>query len=272
MNSINNCNLIQNKNVINIRGIFRFITKVIGLLLICISCNQIWSQNIHSHNDYYHDVPFWNAYSAGASSIEVDIFLKSDILYVTHEESEIIANRTIENLYLEPLQKAISLQFGRQESLQILIDIKSEAVPTIQKLMSTLKKYPDITNNEKITLAISGNRPPSETYLDYPPFIKFDLQNLEGLDKKALWDKVALISLNFKKISTWNGMGNLTAEDSKRIKAIIDKAHSYGKPFRFWATPDTKTSWRTLTQLGVDYINTDMPFECIDYLKSLDNN
>lgn len=244
---------------------------VLILLLACLPINQLLSQNVHSHNDYEQEVPFWAAYSSGASSIEVDLFLKNEILYVTHEESEIIADRTIENLYLEPLQKALSLQIGRQESLQILIDLKSEAVPTLIKLISILEKYPDITDNEKITLTISGNRPPTETYLDYPSFIKFDLQSLEDLNNRELWNKVALISLNFKKSSSWNGLGRLTAEDYKKVKAIIDKAHSYGKPFRFWATPDTKSAWRTLTDLGVDYINTDLPFECMDYLKTLDN-
>src|SRR5690606_17624038 len=121
-----------------------------------------------------------------------------------------------------------------------------------------------------ITLVISGNRPPVASYVDYPSFIKFDRQSLEDLGDRALWDKVALISLNFRKISSWNGLGRLTAQDAAKVKATIEKAHRYGKPFRFWASPDTKTAWRALVDLGADFINTDMPYRCKDFVGSLD--
>ena len=63
---------------------------------------------IHSHNDYQQIKPFWNAYENGLNSIEIDVYLKNDNLYVTHSESEINKRRTIESLYLNPLEKVIS--------------------------------------------------------------------------------------------------------------------------------------------------------------------
>ncbi|MDX1364748.1 MAG: alkaline phosphatase [Arenibacter latericius] len=260
---------IQTKQELRLRFISRVKSALLSFILIIFGYNLTFSQSVHSHNDYKQKVPFWAALSSGASSIEVDLFLKNDTLYVTHEEAEIVVDRTIENLYLEPLQSALSLEIGRKENVQILIDLKSEAISTLRKLISVLEKYPKITGNEKIILTISGNRPPIESYLDYPSYIHFDLQSLEALNNEALWDKVSLISLNFKKYSAWNGLGRLISEDYNKVKTIIDKAHSYGKPFRFWATPDTKTAWRSLTDLGVDYINTDMPYECMNYLKTL---
>lgn len=239
------------------------------LLGACIFVSQVSAQQIHSHNDYEQTVPFWNAYSSGANSIEVDIFLKNGILYATHEASEIKPDRTIENLYLQPIEKILALGLGTQKSLQLLIDIKSEAEPTLKALVSLLEKYPHITENEKISLVISGSRPSAEKYADYPSFITFDYQSLETLDNAEAWSKVALISLNFKKTSLWNGLGRLTAEDLIKVKETIDKTHSLGKPFRFWATPDTKTAWRSLSDLGVDFINTDKPFACSEFMGSL---
>src|SRR5690606_34484904 len=55
------------------------------------------------------------------------------------------------------------------------------------------------------------------------------------------------------------------------VAQTIHKAHSFGKPFRFWATPDSKTSWKALTDMGVDFINTDMPFACASYLGTLES-
>src|SRR5690606_28062230 len=159
---------------------------------------------------------------------------------------------------------------GEPSPIQLLIDVKSEADPTLKKLVSVLETYPDITGNNNITLVISGNRPSVREYTNYPSYIKFDYQSLENIKDKTTWDKVALISLNFKAISSWNGLGRLTVEDFTKVKAVIDKAHSYGKPFRFWATPDTKTAWRALAELGVDFINTDSPFECYGFVSTLE--
>lgn len=227
------------------------------------------AQEVHSHNDYEQDIPFWKAFSGGAQSIEVDIYLRDGILYATHEASEIVEDRTIESLYLQPIQKAIALNLLNQEHFQLLIDIKSEAVPTLERLMLVLQDYPEIKNHSNITLTISGNRPPVHTYSSYPSYIMFDYQSLEDINDPKQWDKVALISLNFKKISKWNGLGRLTASDYIKVEETIDKAHSYGKPFRFWATPDSKTAWRALAKLGVDYINTDTPFSCGEFLVSM---
>jgi alkaline phosphatase len=38
---------------------------------------------------------------------------------------------------------------------------------------------------------------------------------------------------------------------------MIDSVHSAGKPFRFWAAPDTKTSWKLQKKLNADLIGTD---------------
>ncbi|MGI9549789.1 MAG: alkaline phosphatase [Aurantibacter sp.] len=242
------------------------------ILALCIVAQFVSAQQfkIHSHNDYLQNVPFWSAYANELNSIEVDIFLKNDTLFVTHGEREIIKDRTIENLYLQPIQRAMSLQMGNPGELQLLVDIKSEPYSTLKKLISILKKYPNIIDKKKISIVISGNRPMTKEYINYPDYIRFDYQSLEDIQNENTWNKVALISLNFKKYSSWNGKGRLTADDHKRVKGVIDKAHSYDKPFRFWGSPDSKTTWKAFRDLGVDLINTDLPYASSSYLKTLD--
>lgn len=247
----------------------QILIRSLSLIINCLAITYAIGQQVHSHNDYEQSVPFWNAFSAGATSIEVDVFLKNGILYATHEESEIKPDRTIENLYLQPIQRTLSLSIGNQKKLQLLIDIKSEAESTLQKIINVLKKYPTITENPSISIVISGNRPPAHSYTNYPSFIKFDYQSLNEIHNQKIWDKIALISLNFKKITSWNGIGRLTQEDQNKVDSIIKRAHSYGKPFRFWGTPDNKTAWRTLGELGVNYINTDLPFACFEYTSTI---
>ena len=226
---------------------------------------------IHSHNDYEQDIPFWTAYKNGLNSIEIDLFLKNDSLYVTHSESEIIADRTIEHLYLNSLSKVASSQLDIKKKLQILIDIKSESHTTLNRLIKTLNYYPEIIDKENISIVISGNRPIPKKYVDYPDFIYFDYQSLYPIENEKIWKKIALISLNFKKYSSWNGVEDMSVEDFKKLDSLVKMAHYYKKPLRFWGTPDNKIAWEVFKELGVDYINTDKPIQVSTYFNELTN-
>ncbi|PHR99858.1 MAG: alkaline phosphatase [Leeuwenhoekiella sp.] len=224
---------------------------------------------VHAHNDYAQEFPFWGAYVGGAASIEADVFLKENMLYVTHSEAEILPENTLERLYLQPL--ADLAHTGDLRKLQLLIDIKSEAKPTLKALVKLLENYPTLMQSENLEFVISGNRPQPEDYGKYPHFIQFDHQNTDDLKSIDL-SNVALVSVNFKNYSVWNGLGRMVAADLQRVEAVINTAHANGKPVRFWASPDTKTAWATLANLGVDYINTDTPARATDFLSQLKRN
>lgn len=224
---------------------------------------------IHSHNDYYQNVPFWKAFSAGASSVEADVFLVDNSLYVAHSKQEIDSARTFEKLYLEPLQKLTEIGLEKPKNLQLLIDIKTEPYATLDAVVNSLIKYPELISNEVFSFVISGNRPKPSEYVKYPDFIFFDYQSLNEIKDSAILDKIALVSLSFRKFSEWNGKGRLTTRDLEKVTTTIKRARSLGKPFRFWATPDSKTAWKAFVHLGVDFVNTDKPFECNQYLNTL---
>jgi alkaline phosphatase len=242
------------------------VQKIIILFICCVTSINA-QQKIHAHNDYLQKVPFWKAFSSEANSIEVDVFLKRNTLYVTHSEADIIENSTLENLYLKPLQQVLHSGFNDSKNIQLLIDVKSNAYKTLDKIIAVLKNYPNLTTANKISFAISGHRPKPSEYKNYPDFIKFDYQSLDNISPDA-WKKVALISLDYGRISKWNGKGRFTKTDKQKIIKTIEAAHKYHKPFRFWGTPDSKTAWRAFSDLGVDFINTDMPFACQQYIKN----
>ncbi len=85
-----------------------------GLIFLILSLNlfsiKVFAQqrkytvaNGHAHNDYNHPVPFYTAYNAGFGSIEADIILKNDQLYVAHDTIDINPKRTLQSLYLDPM-------------------------------------------------------------------------------------------------------------------------------------------------------------------------
>ncbi|WP_198027646.1 metallophosphoesterase [Seonamhaeicola sp. S2-3] len=229
------------------------------------------SIKIHSHNDYNQNLPFWKAYGCGLNSIEVDVFLKNEVLYVTHDETDIEEDKTLETMYLKPLSKVVLTHIGNEQNIQLLIDLKSEAYTTLNAIVKTLKKYPELTNNPQLSFVISGFRPSVADYNNYPNYISFDYQRLETIPAESI-NKVSLISLSFSKFSSWDGLKPMPNKDLKKIESIVKNAHSLNKPFRFWGAPDTPLAWKTFYDLGIDFINTDHPLECSQYFKKLNHS
>lgn len=225
---------------------------------------------LHSHNDYLQAVPFWEAFANEVESIEADIICFDDELYVAHEKESIIKDRTLVSLYLDPIKKAFELNLGRMKEFQLLIDIKTEPYSTLKKLGEVLSAYEDILIGEggssKVQIVISGNRPEPDEYLGYPDYIQFDYQSIADTADLPL-DKIAMISLNFRKLSAWQGTGQLDSGEEEKILEAIKVARSLHKPIRFWATPDNDRAWNKLMELGVDYINTDRPWEARTFIR-----
>ncbi|WP_419213972.1 alkaline phosphatase [Maribacter sp. X9] len=245
-----------------------FLSAYFFLLGLCAGISQ--NYKVHSHNDYKQNIPFWKAFSAEVQSIEVDVFLRDGKLLVAHDLSEADESRTLERLYLEPLKEVIELGQLKNRSLQLLVDVKSDAITTLNAIVSALNDYAMVRDNEKISIVISGNRPALSNYVNYPKFIFFDYQSIDTVTDTDVLDKIAMVSLSFTNYSEWNGKGRLTADDFERVTKVITKAHALNKPFRFWATPDSKSAWKTFMSMGVDFINTDMPNECVSYVNTLD--
>jgi alkaline phosphatase len=61
-------------------------------------------------------------------------------------------------------------------------------------------------------------------------------------------------------------------EQKKNLDEFIGLVHSFQKPVRFWAAPDSKSAWKAFYDMGVDYINTDQPAVAATYLSTLSRN
>lgn len=223
--------------------------------IFCLFCVAECVAQIHAHNDYEKPYPFHNAYKNGAQSIEVDIFLKDGELLVAHDTSQFDQTRTLTALYLNPINSLIETSVLRP--MQLMIDIKSEAIPTLAALLKILEQFPLLTNNKNLKIVISGNRPEPEQFKDYPKYILFDgLLNIDY--PEATLQRVPMFSDNYK---------NYT--DTTELKKAIKKAHQLHKTIRFWNAPDNLDAWKQLKRLNADWLNTDNVEACAAFLRSL---
>jgi alkaline phosphatase len=228
--------------------------------------------NAHSHNDYEQKIPFWLAYQAGFGSIEADIFLVDSVLYVAHDRKELQRKIKLETEYLVPLLNCLHKNNGNPyaksgKKLQMLIDIKTDSIHTLEALVSLLKKNPILITSWNLSWVITGNRPDESLFTGYPDFIRFDGELYRDYSAAAL-SKISLMSDDFKNYSAWKGEGPLASKDDSILVAAVKKSHDLKKPVRFWDAPDKPMAWHQLELLQVDYINTDHIKALSDYFKN----
>lgn len=227
----------------------------------------ISAANGHSHNDYLQRMPFWEAFHSGMGSIEADVFLSGDRLLVGHDRSQLSGARTLGKLYLEPIADLFSSLGGKLDStgerrLQLVIDIKQDHRLVIPRLLEELKSYGDVfdpvLNPRAVRIVLSGDMPAKERFGDYPGLLSFDGRPSVEYAAGQL-ERIGMISASMEDYTVWNGKGTPTPSDLGKLKAVVDRAHALGKPFRFWATKDTPNSWKELEHIGADWIGTDRP-------------
>ena len=245
----------------------------------------------HSHNDYDRKNPLVDAIVLGFQSIEADIHLKDGELYVAHDEEDIDKTKTLESMYLRPLEKLAKRHNGYlykdNKPILLLIDIKTDADSTYLVLDQTLSNYKDLlssynNNREKkgpVKVIISGERAIFLMQNQNKRFAAVDgrLADLETGMNKTL---VPLISDKWTDAFTWKGLGEMPAQELKKLSTIVSIAHNEGRLIRFWDTDsDTKDTrhamWRMLLETNVDLINTDYIedfYQFLDREKNLKND
>jgi hypothetical protein len=225
-------------------------------------------ENAHSHNDYWRERPLTDALDRGFGSVEADIFLVNGSLLVGHDREELQDDKTLETLYLTPLAARVRKNGGSVhpggKRFYLLIDIKSNAEDTYERLREVLSKYAEMlttVENGKlrpgaVTVVISGNRPKIDASDAGPRHAGLDGRTSD-LASDVPAHVMPMISDNWTSHFRWSGNGPMLESERARLREIVTKAHAADRVVRFWATPENEQVWRELRSAGVDLINTD---------------
>lgn len=229
-------------------------------------------QSAHSHNDYLHPNPLYDALANGFGSIEVDIHLIDDQLYVSHLTPLILdEQKTLKNLYLQPLfdlyQSTPDFFQHQEESplLTLMVDIKTDKNSTYEKLKKEILPYQEMfcswtnhkLNMRAVRLLLSGNRPIEKVLTETHRFVQID-GRIEDINENYPNSFMPIISDNYSKIckKQWFGKSPNKA-NLKKIEEVAKAVHQSGKEFRLWNIFDNELSWQKIRNAGVDIVNTD---------------
>lgn len=237
----------------------------------------------HSHNDYEHERPLFDALECRFKSIEADVFLVGDSLFVAHDFDKIKPGRTLRQLYLEPLKNQIIQNngsvYGNGEEVILFIDIKDDGLKTYQNLHRILTEYkshltsfaPEKKKQGSIMVVVSGNRPFEFMQSQTTRYAGFD-GRLENLDSGISPYLMPVVSDNWTKYFSWDGNGKMPEEEKHQLKNYAEKAKNQGYLLRFWNTPNRteqqrKAVWTVLKTAGVGLIGVDELKELQEFLK-----
>ena len=250
------------------------------ILFAALSCSKVsqdagpWPlMQAHAHNDYDHDRPLLDALEHGFTSVEADLILKNDSLFVAHDQEDIESGKTLQSLYLDPLFKLYKDNgeriFSKWPTVHLMIDFKTDADSTYRVLRPIIGLYSEMLTRWSggskttgaVTIIISGNRPIALAEMESSRLIGID-GRADDLHKNVSADLFPWISENWTDHFQWRGVDEISAAEKLKLDQIVQSAHANGHLVRFWATdshyaPARQNMWATLLDAGVDLINTD---------------
>ncbi|KAG8628545.1 hypothetical protein KVT40_004418 [Elsinoe batatas] len=246
---------------------------------------------IHSHNDYWRQLPLYTALSVGAVSVESDVWLYNGTLYVGHEPSALTPQRTFQSLYINPLVSILEAQnppspfigptnngvfdAANTQTFYLWIDIKTNgpttwpvAVQALQPLrergwLTTVSSNGTVTPGA-VTVIGTGNTPlaqvqgvsPRDYFWDAPiPTLGTSFSNITA-------NVSPIASTSFLRTFGTVRTKGLNDTQLSLLRSQVATAKSKGIRTRYWELPlwpvGTRNAvWRQLYDEGVDLLNVD---------------
>ncbi|THZ60082.1 hypothetical protein D6C86_05303 [Aureobasidium pullulans] len=207
----------------------------------------------HSHNDYWRRTPLYAAIASGCISVEADVWLLEDDLFVGHDAGSLIKNATLKSMYLEPLEKMLrtantNSQIGNvstdsnqgifsmepEQTLVLLVDLKTSGAETFVKLreqLETLRNAGWLTHwngthrsERPITVVVSGNAPFDMITANDTIFFDAPLTALASEEDRVEFDDVSptlafegdarLLRYKYNPSNSWYASSNIKAAGS----------------------------------------------------------
>jgi hypothetical protein len=224
----------------------------------------------HSHNDYAntgHELTA--ALDENFNSVEADVWLKDDNILVGHDDTDLQPDRSLQNLYLDPLLSQVqyydgSVYDGWDVPFILVIELKGETgtnnvttsctgenAKLYQRVHDTLENeyasmlssYDNgVVTEGAVKIVFTGHTPRDCMQANHVRHEFFDAS--AGDYTKYTPQENPIVTADWTTVSDITGFTNT--------------AHEYGRQVRFYNTPQDVVTWQIELDAGVDFLNTDL--------------
>jgi hypothetical protein len=255
-------------------GIARVVTSVTLLIFLEISTTNVATGSTlpaYAHNDYKNSRPLWDALDRGYRGVEVDVFLIGGRLLLGHHPNEAARGESLDERYLRPLARRIAdlgSVHGDGRRFLLNIELKERDPAAFEELRRLLTKHAPIFTTTidgdlrpgPVQVVLVGWHPPVAELLSLP-VRRFGIQSrspdLRISAEKCPAHLCQLISLEFRELSRWNGVGPAPLRFRERMRRFLrEREQVPDRLVRVFEVPRSKTIYQELLESGVDYIGT----------------
>lgn len=230
----------------------------------------------HAHNDYEHPRPLEDALSARFYSVEADVYFADGRFEVSHHGWG--SKGTLEALYLAPLQERVDARgsvHGDGIPFTVWIDFKDSDPRLVEALEVLLARFDMLqtlvgeASPAPVRIALTGNAAMKESFANGTSLaaVTRDSNTFSLEDPVATDERWRAYALNWGKYLSWNGEGEMPADQRRRLNCLVQNAHAKGRVLRLFATPDREEVWKASLEAGVDFIHTDHLDELSTFLR-----
>ncbi|KAF8609159.1 hypothetical protein BDV93DRAFT_432936 [Ceratobasidium sp. AG-I] len=253
-------------------------------------------KGIHSHNDYWRDVPLYSAISVGAISVEADVWMWDEDLFVGHDTSSLSPKRTFSSLYVNPILSILKQQNPStsfpgtndtrngvfdttiDQTLYLFVDVKTDGAstwPLVIKQLEPLRSgdwltyWDDATgalHKGAVTVVGTGNTPfarvqaystPHRDAFYDAPVTAF----ANGSASTGPYNISSVVIASGSLASALGGpMSGSTFSDSQlaSLTSQVQGAHAAGVKVRYWETPGWPISKRDYVWTTLESLGVDL--------------
>ena len=244
--------------------------QLLTLLILFVSLGLAAQDQIlycgHSHNDYTHEHPLFDALSYGYKSIEIDVWLHNGKLIVDHDGLGLDGKKDIEELYLLPIIERVKAHHGwvydgDTTPTIFMVEFKNDPEAGYVVLKQFIDKYKSLFADRMgrggpIKLLITGHRPWLSLRTGNELYITADGDINQSTDSLPPYI-LERVSDPYSSHFSWKGRGTMPKAQKEKLLYMVKLAHVHNRQIRFYGLPQNENVWRELLNDGVDWINVD---------------
>ncbi|KAG6820107.1 hypothetical protein H0H93_005254 [Arthromyces matolae] len=217
----------------------------------------------------WRDVPLLQAISLGVASVEADVWAVDGQLLIGHEMAALTLDRTLDNLYIQPLLNILAQQnpvnkFTANETQPKTLPLVLKALEPLRSANYLTTSSGGILRTAAVTVVGTGNTPLTGILALEPRDVFFDAPLNELTSSNVTWNAsvAPIASVDYESVVGWDGIQDISNAQRSTIVNLVQTAHGFGIKARLWDTPGwpiraRNNVWQELLNDGVDWLNAD---------------